>query len=412
VKRSKRGRVSSYLVRLEPEQLAQLKLQLEGPPRPPAPTFKQLFDRFMTWSRAQRQKPSTLETKEGLWRVHLEPLLAGMRVDRLQLADVEKVRALELSGKRVNNALCLIRKMLKLAVKWRELAAMPFEIEAVTETPAEFEYYDLVAFPKLVAAARARAMLELLVVLLGGDAGLRMGEQLGLERGDVDLVHAVLRVRRSVWRGQVVAPKGGRGRVVPLTQLLLDTLAAHFCRGKHPRSDSRVLVDELGRPLSIERIRTTLRRAQRAAELEAKGNLHVLRHTFCSHLAMRGASTVSIKELAGHVSISTTEKYMHLADAERARSIRLLDVPRRSDGPRDSLVGPRESLEPTQRSEAIGLSPNPQSNAGAVEHPKSPPGGSAADQVVAALTPTRFELVGESSQVAWLESLIGPADEG
>ncbi|MGH9122424.1 MAG: tyrosine-type recombinase/integrase, partial [Acidimicrobiales bacterium] len=53
--------------------------------------------------------------------------------------------------------------------------------------------------------------------------------------------------------------------------------------------------------------------AQRRARLEVHGGLHILRHTFCSHLAMRGAPTMAIKELAGHADLSTTMRYMHLS---------------------------------------------------------------------------------------------------
>ena len=53
--------------------------------------------------------------------------------------------------------------------------------------------------------------------------------------------------------------------------------------------------------------------------------LHILRHTFCSRLAMAGASTMAIKELAGHQQISTTQRYMHLSPAAKSAAIRLLD---------------------------------------------------------------------------------------
>lgn len=43
---------------------------------------------------------------------------------------------------------------------------------------------------------------------------------------------------------------------------------------------------------------------------------HPLRHTFCSHLAMRGAPAVAIKELAGHTTIAVTNRYMHLAPVD------------------------------------------------------------------------------------------------
>jgi len=68
--------------------------------------------------------------------------------------------------------------------------------------------------------------------------------------------------------------------------------------------------------------------------LQAVG-VHVLRHTFCSHLAMSGAPARAIQELAGHRDLSTTQRYMHLSPAALEGAIRLLDqrpsLPRRGD---------------------------------------------------------------------------------
>jgi len=55
------------------------------------------------------------------------------------------------------------------------------------------------------------------------------------------------------------------------------------------------------------------------------GSLHKLRHTFCSHLAMRGAPAKSIQDLAGHESLSTTLRYMHLTPSARDAAIALLN---------------------------------------------------------------------------------------
>ena len=68
-----------------------------------------------------------------------------------------------------------------------------------------------------------------------------------------------------------------------------------------------------------------MKKAQRWAHLKDTGALHILRHTFCSRLAMLGASTMAPKELAGHQDISTTQKYMHLSPAAKDAAISLLD---------------------------------------------------------------------------------------
>jgi site-specific recombinase XerD len=77
-------------------------------------------------------------------------------------------------------------------------------------------------------------------------------------------------------------------------------------------------------PITRDRVIKAIRGAQRLAGL-AEAGVHVLRHTFCSHLAMKGAPARAIQELAGHADLSTTQPYMHLSPAATEDAIRLLD---------------------------------------------------------------------------------------
>ena len=57
-----------------------------------------------------------------------------------------------------------------------------------------------------------------------------------------------------------------------------------------------------------------------------KPGIHILRHSFCSHLAMHGAPARAIQELAGHQDLGTTQRYMHLRAAALDAAIRLLET--------------------------------------------------------------------------------------
>ncbi|MDQ3299393.1 MAG: tyrosine-type recombinase/integrase [Myxococcota bacterium] len=53
---------------------------------------------------------------------------------------------------------------------------------------------------------------------------------------------------------------------------------------------------------------------------------HVLRHTFASHLAMRGAPLKAVQDLMGHATIQMTMRYAHLAPEVARDAVRLLDM--------------------------------------------------------------------------------------
>jgi integrase len=149
-------------------------------------------------------------------------------------------------------------------------------------------FHDFDAYERLVAAALAVDANAYVLVLLGGEAGLRCGEMMALEWPGVDLGKRQLRIHQSEWKGHVTSTKGGQLRYVPMTRRLAAALRDH----RHLRGP-RVLVDG-GRSLSQKMVQDRVRWAARRAGLERQG-VHILRHTFCSHLAMRGAPARAIQ---------------------------------------------------------------------------------------------------------------------
>jgi integrase len=297
-----------------------------GLPQPTkeVPPLEQFAPRFMDgYARANRLKPSGIAAKQTILDTHLIPLLGTRRLDAITNERVQGVKhALRnKSPKTVNNVLTVLNVLLKKAVEWELIACMPCTVRLLPIPKSSAGFYDFEEYERLVEASKRIDRTAYLVVLLGGEAGLRCGEIMALEWTDVDLVKRQMTVQRSDWKGHATPTKGGRVRYVPLTV----RLTAALCEQRHLRGP-RVLVQPNGSPLTQKIVQDWVRRAARRAQVGQSG-VHRLRHTFCSHLAMRGAPARAIQELAGHQDLSTTQRYMHLSPAAIEGAIRLLDQP-------------------------------------------------------------------------------------
>jgi integrase len=207
-----------------------------------------------------------------------------------------------------------------VAVEWEVIDWMPCRMRLLPLTKTSATFHDFDDYERLVEGAKDERQAHL-IVLLGGDAGLRCGEMRALEWKDVDLVQRQLSIQRSDWKGHVTMPKSGRLRYIPMTL----RLAAALREQRHLKA-ARVLCADDGRPLRQREVQGLVRRAARRANLTKTGG-HILRHTFCSHLAMRGAPTCAIQALAGHSEIVTTQRYMHFSPGAVESAIGLLDQP-------------------------------------------------------------------------------------
>ena len=293
-------------------------------PRKEVPTLQEFAPRFIEGhAKANRQKPSSVAAKEMILRLHLAPPLGTKRLDAITTEDVQQLKSVltTKAPKTVNNILTVLNTMLKAAVEWNVIERLPCTIRLVTVPKPSAVFHDFDTYARLLAAARTTDPDTHLSILLGGDGGLRLGEMIALEWADVDVANRQMCVQRSNWNGHVTTPKNGRLRHIPLTVRLATALQEH----RHLRSPL-VLCDQRGQPIRRRTLQNWVRRAARRAKVQNSG-VHVLRHTFCSHLAMRGAPARAIQELAGHADLATTQRYMHLSPAALESAIRLLDQP-------------------------------------------------------------------------------------
>ena len=285
------------------------------------PTLRAFIPRYMEgFCKANRHRPSTMQRKQSITRAHLIPKLGHKRLHRITAEDIQQLKASlgHMKPVSANSVIKLLKAILNVAVEWKVILEPPVKIKKIRESETQPKFYDFADYRRLVAFARTIDPRVLLVVLLGGDAGLRRGEMIALEWSDIDLIHGRMTIARSEYRGEVTSTKGHRARTVPLSDDLKVALQAHRIGGP------RVLYSCGSKTPCESTIRNWLAEAQEAAGFPIKGP-HTLRHTFCSHLAMRGAPARAIQKLAGHQSVVTTERYMSLSPIALEESIRLLN---------------------------------------------------------------------------------------
>jgi integrase len=300
-------------------------LREQAQERKEVPTLREFGPRLIdNDARANRQKASSIRAKELILTNHLYPAFGDRRLDQIADEDVQQLKA-RLSSrapKTVNNVLTVLGKLLRVAVRWKVLSAVPCRIDLLRVASAPPTFFDFGEYERLRQAAQVVGPREEYLLLLGGDAGLRGGEMIALRWQDIDFARRHIRVQQQMWRRVIDTPKSGRGRIVPMTEAL-----AHALRRHRQGADERwVFVSPAGGPPSYRTLRRWFQRVRRKAGVTGHGEgVHVLRHTFCSHLAMRGAPAKAIQELAGHIHLSTTQRYMHLSPQAREGAIALLN---------------------------------------------------------------------------------------
>ena len=166
-------------------------------------------------------------------------------------------------------------------------------------------------FPELdnptLPQIRARVLLELIY-----GSGLRISEC-------QSLTWDRLREKERLVR---VLGKGNKERIVPITDALVERLGMFKAKlveaGHMPTTSGFVFLSEEGKPYSIRTLRNDIQNLLRDIGWEGKASPHVLRHSFATHLLENGAEIMSVKEMLGHSSISTTQIYTHV-NAERLK---------------------------------------------------------------------------------------------
>lgn len=307
-------------------------------------TFRQVADEAVAAHRA-RMKPRSAESEAGVLARYVLPEFGARRISTISLADVERWIARlastptqrtgePLHPSTIRHAYIALNKVLKFAARHRWISHNPATGAALPRIQHAQRFEPLFLSPddiERLAAALADEAPDDLFVRVAAYTGLRAGEMLGLQVGDVNLFRRTLAVRRTLnrtadgWREDV--PKSPKSiRTVPLRRALADDLGAYLA--EHPRRDDASAPLWPGRNYAgggtwrggltwdkrMDYDSFYRRRFRGVAQSIGHPALrfHDLRHTAASLFAASGMPLARVARVLGHSDTATTYKtYLH-----------------------------------------------------------------------------------------------------
>ncbi len=202
-----------------------------------------------------------------------------------------------------NRALTALKGLFNKAIEWGRLEHNPAQkIGKLREANQRVRYLTEQEISKRIEAATPR-LRQFLVLAL--NTGMRKANLIGLSWEDIDVRNGVIHILKT---------KSGKAYDVPINNSILDLLKG-LSRGKN----------SAGRVLDTCNLKREWEHAIEASGIK-NCRIHDLRHTFASHLAMKGIDLFTISQLLGHADIKMTQRYAHLAPNHKKIAVNMLNL--------------------------------------------------------------------------------------
>jgi integrase len=285
------------------------------------PTFEQFAWKWFEEYVISNNKYSEQRAKKYVLRSSLVPFFGRLSVGEITGHHVEQYKARQLetdvARKTINNRLTIFRKCICTAYEWLALPGAPPKVTWLKCQPTLADYLSPEECAVLLSSTRGLGYDMILTALR---TGMRQGELRGLQWNSIDWHNRSIAVQHSRcdYTGELGSTKSNRIRHIPIDVDLCEVLFAK------KKSTGYVFLNEKNKPFDAQSLKRRLARVRHRAGLRKIG-WHTLRHTFASHLVMRGAPISAVQILMGHSSVTTTMRYAHLAPSTLRSVIDMLN---------------------------------------------------------------------------------------
>lgn len=285
-------------------------------------TFAEFIERWKS-EVLTKQQPSSARAVKSHLKCYIVPQLKNLRLEQFgvenQQSFVTRIFEKGVSRKTVLNVLGTLSSILSTARDWG-YHCQTIDVNKLRLPPrsARYEapYFTVAQLRKILSIAEQP--WQTLFAILTMD-GLRAGEALGLQWGDIDFKRQLLHVRRSAWQGKIQSTKSqSSDTVLPIPSALISILEEYRAQWA-PNPEAFLFVTRNGRPPSSNKVVEY----HLWAILDALGiprcGLHAFRHSHTALLLDSGATPKVVQRQLRHADARTTlEIYGHIVgDAHR-----------------------------------------------------------------------------------------------
>jgi len=201
---------------------------------------------------------------------------------------------------------------------YRQVLDKPWSWEKIVKPPRPQRLPDVLSraeVHRLLGSVRKLRYRVFFILLYS--TGLRLGEGLALQVGDIDTEQLRIHVRGG---------KGDKDRYVPITERLLFLLRCWWKTHGHPRllfpnpSGGSERMRKAAGPMDRGGVQLAMKAAVKACRIRLRITVHSLRHCFATHMLELGVDLRELQVILGHTRPETTARYAHLTDVTAAQA--------------------------------------------------------------------------------------------
>jgi len=260
----------------------------------------------LAWKRVESCLKNLCEFMGACYLRDISPLL----IEKYKLKRLNE----EIKPATVNRELSVLKRAFNLAIDWKIVDENPVRNVRFLRQPEPKERILSKDEEERLLEASSEHLKPIIIAAL--QTGMRKAEVANLRWEQVDMKNKEI---------EVVKTKSGKKRIIPISEDLFKEL--NLLRNRNGNSEFvfQYVDQKTGEKKHLRYFRRSFETACRRAKITGF-TFHDLRHTFASRLVRSGVDLITVKDLLGHYSVKTTERYTHSNQEQKRKAVELLST--------------------------------------------------------------------------------------